>query len=145
MPAYGKGCGSDSDAADLGTVIGAIGGGLLGNEIGDGAARYATTAVGALVGAYVGRELGSALDPCEQEKVGHTVEAALDDERPNQSYAWKSDTNPGTRGVVVAGPAKQQRSGTTCRVVVRKSAVGGREIESKDTFCRTGDGDWEPA
>ena len=56
-------CGPNGpNKADTGLAVGAIAGGLLGNTVGKGNGRIATTAIGAVIGGIVGSEIGRSLD-----------------------------------------------------------------------------------
>lgn len=48
-----------SNRFNYGTIIGAVGGGLIGKQIGDGGINAATTFIGTGIGAIVGQEIGS--------------------------------------------------------------------------------------
>jgi uncharacterized protein YcfJ len=77
--AQGNCAGSSSQGGTnlLGTAIGGVAGGLLGNQVGGGNGRTAATAVGAVVGALTGNNLAGssrqAAGDCGQRLVGHAV------------------------------------------------------------------------
>jgi len=47
---------------DVGTVGGAVAGGVIGSQFGSGTGKTAATIGGAVVGGYVGREVGRSYD-----------------------------------------------------------------------------------
>src|SRR3546814_2178716 len=53
-----------------GTVLGAVGGGLLGSTIGKGSGRLVAVGAGTLLGGLIGSEIGNSLDRSEE----HTSE-----------------------------------------------------------------------
>ena len=50
-----------------GTAIGAITGGIIGNQFGKGSGKVAATLAGAVVGGIVGNEIGRSLDQRDRE------------------------------------------------------------------------------
>ena len=60
-------CGPDVNNQDTGTVVGAIAGGVIGNQFGKGGGRVASTLAGAVVGGIVGNEIGRSLDERDRE------------------------------------------------------------------------------
>ena len=57
------GCGPEGpNKADTGLVVGAVAGGILGNQVGKGSGNVAATAIGAVVGGIVGSEIGRSMD-----------------------------------------------------------------------------------
>ena len=61
------GCGPEGPSkADTGMVVGAVAGGILGNQVGKGGGNVAATAIGAVVGGIVGSEIGRSMD--EQDR-----------------------------------------------------------------------------
>ena len=50
------------DNADVGTVGGAIVGGVIGSQFGGGGGQVAATIGGAIVGGFVGNQIGSSMD-----------------------------------------------------------------------------------
>ena len=59
---YGRGYGRCRDKGTGGTILGAIAGGLLGNEIGNGRYDRGDGTTGAIVGAGIGALAGRAID-----------------------------------------------------------------------------------
>lgn len=53
---------AQADSRTIGTVIGAVGGGLLGSTIGKGDGRVVATAAGTIFGAVLGHEIASNQD-----------------------------------------------------------------------------------
>ena len=59
IPAFVAGCsGEGPNKADTGLAVGALAGGILGNQVGKGSGRVAATAIGAVIGGIVGSEVG---------------------------------------------------------------------------------------
>ena len=52
---------------DTGTLMGAIAGGVIGNQFGKGGGRVASTFAGAVIGGIVGNEIGRSLDTRDRQ------------------------------------------------------------------------------
>ena len=52
---------------DAGTVVGAVAGGIIGNQFGKGGGQVAATLAGAVVGGIVGNEIGRSLDERDRQ------------------------------------------------------------------------------
>lgn len=50
------------DDADVGTVGGAIVGGVIGSQFGEGSGQVAATIGGAIVGGFIGNQIGGSMD-----------------------------------------------------------------------------------
>jgi len=97
-----SGCQTDqSGNQQLGTVIGAIGGALLGSQIGNGKGQLLAVALGAIGGAYLGNEIGSILDEKEQQALNKETDNALSDTNDGDVVAWK---NPDTGAAATITP-----------------------------------------
>lgn len=72
----------------LGSVVGVVGGALLGSQIGGGAGRTVAMIVGALAGGALGNWIGSNLDKKDQETLAASTQQALES---GKTAAWKSE------------------------------------------------------
>lgn len=59
---------AEADDRILGTIIGAVGGGLLGSTVGKGDGRIVATAAGSVIGAVLGREIIGGDEPRYEER-----------------------------------------------------------------------------
>ena len=97
------GCGPDGPTkADTGLAVGAIAGGILGNQVGRGGGRVAATAIGAVVGGIVGNEIGRSLDRQDRLLAQQAEYAALERGRSGERIPWRNPDN-GRYGEVVPG------------------------------------------
>jgi len=132
---YATGAGPREGA---GTIIGAIGGGLLGSQFGSGSGRLIATGVGALLGAGVGQQVGRGLDGRDQYQLGQASNAALS---TGQEQWWRNDQS-GNYGSVEPGNAYQTRNGY-CREYQQTVYIGGKRQQAYGTACRQPDGEWQ--
>ncbi len=118
------------DGETLGTVLGAVGGAVLGSQFGKGTGQLFGTAIGTLAGAYIGNQLGKILDEKEQAQVQTESVDALENSTDGQTVAW---TNPDTG-------AKAQIQATNTRQVKQKVTVyRSREIAALPTLDLIGE------
>lgn len=122
-----------------GALIGAIGGGLLGGQLGSGKGQLATTAIGVLGGALAGGYIGRQLDEADRASMSRTEQRAL---AQNREIAWRNpDTGHG--GAVTPLRTYQTQAGRTCRDYERTVVVEGRPAPAYATACRNAVGEWE--
>lgn len=133
---YAHGAGPREGA---GTIIGAIGGGLLGSQIGSGSGRLIATGVGALIGAGVGQQVGRSLDGQDRYQLARASETALD---TGTDQWWRND-NSGNYGYVEPGRAYQSPQGNYCREYQQTVYIGGEPQQAYGTACRQPDGQWQ--
>jgi surface antigen len=121
-----------------GTVAGAVIGGVLGSQVGDGDSRIWTAAVGTLLGALAGSHIGGQLDELDRYRAGQTLETV-------PTGATKSWVNPdsGTAYSVTPTHTYETSQGTPCREFTMDAGIGGRTEQVYGTACRQADGSWK--
>ncbi|MGE3769822.1 MAG: glycine zipper 2TM domain-containing protein [Bdellovibrionales bacterium] len=142
---------------DLGLILGALGGGVVGHQFGKGKGNTWATAIGAVAGAVAGQSIGTSLDRADR--------AYYRSGRSNGYYNSYSYHRPRhnfykQQHVVYSAPSYEQRvrtyevipaaavvdnsmSGQHCREYQQKVTVGGRTQGSYGTACLMPDGDWQ--
>src|SRR3546814_8069837 len=71
-------CSSDLQKQTAGTVLGAVGGGLLGSTIGKGSGRLVAVGAGTLLGGLIGSEIGNSLDKADRTAAADAYHRAGD-------------------------------------------------------------------
>lgn len=137
LAACGPGGMSKSDG---GTVLGAIAGGILGNQIGKGSGKVVATALGAVVGGIVGSEIGRSLDEADRQRASEAEYRALEYGQPGVASPWKNPQS-GHYGNVVPG-RPYLRQGANCREYTHTIYVDGRPQTMRGSACRQPDGTW---
>lgn len=126
---------------NIGTVVGAAGGGLLGSQFGHGSGRLAATAAGTLIGALAGRELGKSLDKADQAAAQKATDRAHT--APiGQQIAW-SNPESGHSGTITPRREGTDSTGNYCREYQTTVTVGGKTEQAYGTACRQPDGSWK--
>lgn len=127
---------------DGGTIIGAVAGGVIGNQFGRGNGKIAATAVGALVGGLIGNKIGRSLDDADRRAAGRAEYLALERGETGVATPWRNPDS-GHYGTVV--PRRPYRRGAqNCRDYEHTIYIDGRPEIARGTACRNGDGTWQP-
>lgn len=90
----------------IGTIGGAVAGGLLGTQVGSGSGRIVAAVAGTALGAYLGSELGKYLDERDRVKQAEATQGALEQEAAN-NVSW-DNPDTGVSGEVEAGPIRYE-------------------------------------
>ena len=131
------GCANNQDG---GTVVGAIAGGVIGNQFGKGGGKVASTLAGAVVGGIVGNEIGRSLDQRDRELAAQAEFDAWERGPPRQPVRWRNPNN-GRYGEVIADDY-YDRGGSRCLNFLHRVYIDGREQTMRGTACRNPDGTW---
>jgi surface antigen len=119
-----------------GTVIGAVVGGLLGNQIGHGDGRAAATILGAIAGGAVGNTVGRYMDDADRMRTAQVLETAS----TGAPTHWR---NPDTGREYTVVPTRTYASAQgPCREYTVDAVIGGRAEKIYGTACRQPDGSW---
>ena len=119
---------------EIGTVVGAVAGGAIGSQIGDGNGRTVAIIVGSVLGGLIGREIGEDLDEADRGCFGHALELA----EPGRAVHWVNDR---THVDYVLTPLGMDDS-KNCRKFKLKANSGKKSQTSEGRVCRDGDGVW---
>jgi surface antigen len=125
---------------DTGLAVGAIAGGIIGNQVGRGSGRILATAVGAVVGGIVGSEIGRSMDQQDRMLAQQAELNALERGQSGRAVAWRNPDN-GRYGEVVPG-TPYRRGSADCRDYTHTVYIDGRPQAMRGTACRNPDGTW---
>lgn len=134
--------GAGFSKSDVGTVLGAAGGAVLGNQVGKGSGRVAAIAVGTLLGAGIGHEIGASLDRADINYYKKTQQTALETAHAGETLPWRNPKS-GNSGSFTPSNYYQNDSGEYCREYSQTIQVGGRTEEAYGKACRKEDGSWQ--
>lgn len=123
----------------LGALLGGVAGAVAGAQYGTHGSneRYAVMALGALAGGLLGQQVGQGLDRAAQANRAMAFQRMMATGAPQQ---WQGQTTQG--GFVYGGfqPIQQQPNG--CRTYTQTIVVGGRPQQAVGTACPNVDGTW---
>lgn len=134
-------CGPNGpNKADTGLAVGAVAGGILGNQFGKGTGNVAATAIGAVIGGIVGSEIGRSMDQQDRMLAQQAEFDALERGQSGAARQWRNPDNGRYGEVVPSRPYK--RGSTDCRDYTHKIYIDGQAQAMKGTACRNPDGTW---
>lgn len=136
------GCATMGPKEQAGTVVGGVGGALIGSQFGGGTGRLVGVAVGTLAGALIGQEIGRSLDANDQRMMQESAQRALEYNRTDQTTQWRNPDS-GNEGTVTPKQTYQTAEGRYCREYQQTVVIGGREEQAYGRACRQPDGSWK--
>jgi surface antigen len=124
----------------VGTLGGAVLGGLAGSSMGKGSGRLWATGAGALLGGFVGSEIGKSLDASDRMYNAQ----AWDRAQMAPLYSDVSWRNPDTGHSGYITPVREGRNsyGYPCREYKQTIVVDGRAQSAYGTACQDRSGAW---
>ncbi|MES1990268.1 MAG: RT0821/Lpp0805 family surface protein [Pseudomonadota bacterium] len=134
---YG-GYGGAGPKQSIGTIGGALAGGLAGSQFGGGSGRLWATGAGVLLGALAGNNIGRSLDRADQAYLQQASVRSFETGAPVQ---W-NNPDSGNYGTVAPGRSYQSQGGY-CREYTQTVNIGGRAEHAFGTACRQPDGSWQ--
>jgi len=128
--------------SDAGLAVGAVAGGVIGNQFGKGKGNVAATALGAVIGGIVGSDIGRQLDEADRRAAAEAEFAALERGQSGAATPWRNPDS-GHYGVVVPSkPYKLGGNNRDCRDYSHTVYISGEPETLKGTACRNRDGTW---
>ena len=125
----------------IGGLGGAVGGGLLGSQVGKGSGRLWATGAGVLLGGLLGSEIGKSLDNADKAALNNANAQAYNAPIGKQ-IAWNNPQS-GNSGVVIPVREGRDTSGAYCREFQQTIVVGGQSQKAYGQACRQPDGQWQ--
>ena len=125
---------------DAGLGVGALAGGVIGNQFGGGDGKVLATALGAVVGGIVGSEIGRGMDRQDRILAQQAELAALEKGQSGVATPWRNPEN-GRYGQVVPG-RPYRIAERDCRDFTHTIYLDGRPQTMRGTACRNPDGSW---
>jgi surface antigen len=120
---------------EIGAVLGAAVGGVIGNKSSD-EHRTVATILGAAAGALIGAKIGRELDEADRGCVGHVLEIG----EPGRRVTWVN-SRTGVSYVLIPDSGKKV-GGKACRNFVLTARRGDRKEERRGTACQVRAGEW---
>ena len=130
------------DKEAIGTMLGAVAGGIAGSQVGKGRGKLLATGVGTLLGAALGNEIGKSLDRADRLALERTTQQSLETAKVGTTSTWKNPDS-GNQGTITPKKTYKKPDGTYCREFQQTITVGGRTQEAYGTACRQPDGSWK--
>jgi surface antigen len=125
----------------MGTLGGAVLGGLAGSSMGKGKGQLWTTGAGALLGAFVGSSIGQSLDQADMAYHSQAVERAYTAPL-NESVSWDNPQSGHHGTVTPVREGRQASTGNVCRQYKQTIVVDGKAETALGTACKNNSGQW---
>lgn len=126
----------------IGTLLGAVGGGVAGAQVGSGRGKLLAVGAGTLIGALIGNQVGKSLDRADQLAMEQSTQQALETGRSGTPVTWRNPDS-GHAGTVTPQPAYETSSGQYCREFQQTVTIDGQTQSAYGTACRQPDGSWK--
>ena len=126
----------------LGTIIGAMGGAVIGSNIGKGKGRTAAIALGTLAGAVLGADIGKTLDRKDRLAM-KSAESKAHKAKIGEQITWNNPKSGNSGSVTPIREGKRKSSGAYCREYLTRVEINGRTQQAYGTACRQQDGSWK--
>lgn len=140
---YNNGVGGTGfNKQQVGTVLGGIGGGILGNQVGKGQGKTVATIGGAILGGLLGSSVGQSLDRADMQYANSLNQNALEQTATGVTSKWVNPDS-GNSGTITPVRTFQTGSGNYCREFNQTIVVGGQSQKAFGTACRQPDGSWK--
>lgn len=135
------GCTTGGTKETIGTLGGAVAGGLLGSQIGGGAGKVVAVGAGTLLGAWIGKEIGKSLDEADRVAMERSTQTALNTQAINRPITWNNPETGHTGTSVVRREVSQ--SNQKCRMIENTVTVNGKTESSTSKACLQSNGQWK--
>lgn len=133
---------SRDDKIAIGTVGGAVLGGLIGYQfIGGGDARYLSALALGAAGAVGGGLLADRLTELDRTAMNETAYDTLQNGASGQTTTWQSGRT-GTQGSITPLRTFLDTQGRICREYDAEVSVQGETVSGRETACMTEAGHW---
>lgn len=137
-----SGCESSGPKQNTGTLIGAVGGALIGSSIAGRHDQGAGIMMGAAMGAILGGAVGKSLDDADRRAMQRAQYEAFETYPSGRSSHW-SNPDSGHSGYVTPREAVRNSEGQYCREYTQEIIIGGERHKGYGTACRQPDGTWK--
>ena len=109
----------------IGTIGGAIIGGLLGAQVGSGGGQLAAVAAGTLLGAFIGQDIGASLDNADQLYAERAARDSLENAPTGTTSTWENPDNQHS-GTFTPTDTYYRDEYTPCREYQQTVTIGGQ-------------------
>jgi surface antigen len=130
-----SGCAGGTSNQNIGVGGGALIGGLLGSQFGQGSGAVAATIGGAVLGGLLGGAVGKNMDDVDRQKMNSAVVY-------NQPTRWRN-TETGNSYYVQPRQTFRTDNGELCREYITTAVIGGKKQQLTGQACRQADGSWK--
>src|SRR3546814_9409514 len=136
-------CSTDAGQKQTGgTLLGGVGGALLGSQFGSGTGQLVAVAVGTMAGAMVGSEVGKSLDKADQTAMAGAEQRAHS-APVGETIRWNNPDSGHYGTVTPVRDGYNQNSGAYCREYQPTVTVGGKQEPAYGPASQPPPGSWK--
>ena len=137
-------CNQGSGAKEvIGTIGGAVIGGLIGSRIGKGAGRGVAIAGGVIIGGALGNMIGKTLDCEDVKRHQQATYQAMNSNRDGTATSWRNPNN-GAYGSTTPTSTYSNSNGDPCRNFdTTVTNANGETQTGQGVACRNTNGGWD--
>lgn len=125
----------------VGTLLGAVGGGILGAQIGSGTGQIAAAIGGTILGGLLGGYIGQGLDEKDKLLAERNAQDSLENAPTGSTTSWENP-DTGRYGDFTVNRTYTEAGGP-CREYTTNVMIGGEKRKAFGNACRHNDGSWE--
>jgi len=125
-----------------GTIIGGVGGAVVGSQFGSGSGKVAMTALGTMGGMMIGQSIGASLDRADRAYAMQTQRQAVYNGRLGQRIAWRNPRTGNHGHTVVTNVGNDMRHGGTCKEYQTTIYIDGAPDTAYGAACQDRYGNW---
>ena len=139
---FASSCTDGGRKENMGTMLGTVGGAIIGSQFGKGPGTLITMGLGAAVGAMLGGSLGRNMDKRDKQLHSLASQNALENAPDGKLISWRNPNN-GHNGYITPIKTYQKMEGEYCREFQQVVKVNGKDQSAYGTACRKPDGSWQ--
>lgn len=121
---------------NVGTIVGGIGGAVLGAQFGKGDGRVFATALGAIGGSMLGSHVGKSMDDKDRQLAAQTLQSSLENKPDNIASTWRNPNTQHSGKVVVVRTTEMPTQRKVCRDYVHTVVIDGQKEKVHGRACR---------
>lgn len=126
-----------------GAIVGAGLGGFGGSQICDGDCGKITTVLGVLGGGLVGGAIGDSLDNMDRMAAQQAEQAALNSAPVGQNISWQGQNSGNSGYTQIDNRGVNTQTGANCAQYTSRIYVNGQEQTAQGVACQMPNGNWQ--
>lgn len=135
-------CETGGPKETAGTVLGGVGGAVLGSQFGSGTGRVAMTALGTAGGMMIGRSIGASLDRADRAYAMQARRQAVYNGQLGQRISWRNGQTGNYGHTVVTNVGTDMNTGGLCKQYQTTVYIDGAPDTAYGTACQDRYGNW---
>ncbi len=135
-------CETSGPKETAGTILGGVGGAVVGSQFGSGSGRVAMTALGTAGGMLIGRSIGASMDRADRAYAMQSQRQAVYNGNLGQRIAWRNQRTGNHGHTVVTNVGTHTGHGGVCKEYQTTVYIDGAPDTVYGTACQDWYGNW---